>query len=500
MHRLNTLIDLACLLGQQSDYQEVLRIVTHQSAMLSGSETSLIMMINPQTHETVKTVFSIGEDKLIRQYRFLHTNISGWVIKNNESLLSRNIKKDDRFRKNLFKNVPIKSVMCVPLRTEGIIIGTILLVERLDKKVFSDEDLSFLEKFAAISAPFLRNIQKIQQYFTAPIPKEALLTKYQNLGLLGKSSRFIELIQAIEAAARCDVRVLMEGESGTGKELVAKLIHQMSSRSSNKFVAIDCGAIPGNLIESELFGHVKGAFTGATSPRKGLMEEADHGTLFLDEITNLPFDLQAKLLRVLQEGEIRPVGSNQIRKVNVRFISASSSPLRTMVQNKKFREDLYFRLHVYPINVPSLNKRRDDIPLLANFFLKKYAGQQQKNIESFHEEILDFLRNRLWEGNIRELENFIERLVTLAPPGIKIIDHETLPPEFKTELKRTKKWLNTTTLKKSLNDRLTEYEKQIVRQSLTDNEWNQSRAARDLKISEQSIRYKMKRLGIQKPR
>jgi len=239
--------------------------------------------------------------------------------------------------------------MCVALQCEGIVIGYLLVMNKCDGETFDEAALRLLEKMAAIAAPFLSNVPKIQEYFAAPLPEAALLNKYAPLGLLGKSKPFIELLKAVEAAAHCDVRVLLEGRTGTGKELVARAIHKLSERSAQPFIALDCGAIPPNLIESELFGHVKGAFTGATRDRTGLIAEANQGALFMDEIANLPLEMQAKLMRVLQEGEVRPVGSNRSHKVDVRIISASSLPLNDLVVQQKFREDLYYRLLVYPV-------------------------------------------------------------------------------------------------------------------------------------------------------
>jgi len=218
----------------------------------------------------------------------------------------------------------------------------------------------------------------------------------------------------------------------------------------------------------------------------------------MDEISNLHMDMQAKLLRLLQEGEIRPLGSNEIRKVDVRIISASSSSLAELVRNNKFREDLFYRLHVFPIEVPSLDDRREDIPLLANHFLEKFAREQNKLIESFHEEIMDFLRQRHWSGNIRELENLVERFVTLTPRNVKSIDPTILPAEYRKEWDLLHGTGSLNSANKPLDESIMELEEQLIRRSLAEHRWNQSRAARSLSISEQTIRYKMGKLGIVK--
>ena len=496
--KLESLIELASVLAKQNDYQETLRLVAENASTLMKAETTLIMMINPRTRETVKTLYKEVEQAEDEPYKFVHAYLSGWTIANNSSFLSENIREDSRFNKELFKEINLQSVMCVPFTVEGVIIGTLLLLNKFEEYIFTESDFSFLEKFTAIVSPYLRDVQKIQQYFTAPLPQETLLKKYEAHGLLGKSKKFIQLLQTIESAARCDVRVLLDGQSGTGKELIAKAIHQYSSRNHQKFVAIDCGAIPANLIESELFGHIKGAFTGANFSRKGLLEEANGGTLFMDEITNLPIELQSKLLRFLQENEIRPIGSNETRKVDVRIITASSSSLKQLVEEQKFRDDLFYRLYVYPISVPSLNERSEDIPLLADYFLKKYSLEQKKKIEMFHEEILDFLKNHSWSGNIRELENFVERLVTLAPPEMKVIDASILPAEFQEEWQKVEAISPKYDLSNSLEKNLLDYEIKLIRKVLIECNWNQSKAARQLNISETTIRYKMNKLGINK--
>jgi len=494
-----SIIELAQILGRQSDYEEVLRLVVEKASQLVSSDSALVMMINPKTRDTIKTIYAArnSEDE---QKHFVHINICGWVILNNTSLLSPDIKSDNRFRKNLFEKATVKSTLCVPFKTENIIIGTLLLLRNKSNNSFTEQDLSLLEKFAAVVSPFLHCTQSIDQFFISSLPKEALLSKYAELGLLGKSKKFIELLQAIDAASRCDVRILLEGESGTGKELVARAVHKLSSRNQNKFVAIDCGAIQPNLVESELFGHIKGAFTGALTDRKGLLEEANNGTLFMDEINNLPFEMQSKLLRVLQDEQIRPVGSNQIKKINVRIITASSVLLWKLVTEKKFREDLYYRLNVYPIFVPPLSERVEDIPMLAEHFLIKFSMKQEKEIEGFSEEVLDFMKHRLWAGNIRELENCVERLVTLITKNQKIIDRKILPLELQKDLKKSKKNFTEIPIIKSLSESLRDYEEELIRNTLISCKWNQSKTARLLNISEHDMRYKMKKLRIEKPK
>ncbi len=492
-----SIIELAQILSQQGDYEEILRLVVEKASQFITSDSTLIMMINPKTRDTIKTIYAAKnlEDE---ENHFVHINISGWVILNNSSLLSSEIKSDNRFRKNLFDKANVKSALCVPFKAENIIIGTLLLLRNERDNSFTDQDLSLLEKFAAVVSPFLHCTQNIAQFFVSLLPKQVLLSKYAELGLLGKSKKFIELLQAIDAASRCDVRILLEGESGTGKELVARAVHKLSSRSKNKFVAIDCGAIQPNLVESELFGHIKGAFTGASVDRKGLLEEANGGTLFMDEINNLPFEMQSKLLRVLQDEEIRPVGSNQIKKINVRIITASSVSLWKLVTEQKFREDLYYRLNVYPILVPSLSERVEDIPMLAEHFLRKFSLKQEKEIEGFSEEVMDFMKQRHWAGNIRELENFIERLVTLTTKKQKVIDYKVLPVEVQKELTKSKRNADIILPAKSLAESLADYEEELIRKTLISCKWNQSKAASLLNISEHDIRYKMKKLSIKR--
>jgi DNA-binding NtrC family response regulator len=232
--------------------------------------------------------------------------------------------------------------------------------------------------------------------------------------IIGKSPRFLKALDLAKRVANSQATVLVTGESGTGKEVIARAIHNMSSRRKKPFVAINCSAIPENLLESELFGHAKGSFTGASEKKTGLFEEAEGGTLFLDEIGDMNVLLQAKLLRVLQDKKIRRVGENQPRPVDVRIISATHKDLTKEVEEGRFREDLYFRLKVIPIFIPPLRERKEDVMPLADFFLKKFSAMEESNIDGFTKPAIEWLLQNKWKGNVRELENTIERAVVLC--------------------------------------------------------------------------------------
>lgn len=492
------LIEIAALLGEQDDFDEMIRLLISKACALFKAQNAAILIINPQTQHTIKTVVQENQKNAHKHYHILNTNVTGWMMKNKQPFLSPDIGKDKRFQKDLFANISISSVMGVQFKSLGNITGFFIIMNKTADFPYSRDDLNWLIKLSHLTAPFISNLQKIQEFFSIPLSDNALQKKYRHNGLIGHSKTFIELLKAIDAASRCDARVLLEGESGTGKELVARSIHISSARRDGPFIAMDCGAIPENLIESELFGHVKGAFTGAINDHKGLFLQAHGGTLFMDEISNLPLEMQAKLLRVLQENEIRPLGSSHSQKINIRIIAASSATLAKLVDNKQFREDLFYRLYVYPIYIPTLNERSEDIPGLALHFMKKFAAQQNKCYSKVQKSLLNFMKQRKWKGNIRELENLMERLVILAPPEITELKPDILPPDIKKEFNKMYSNDREFIVSKSLNEFLNEYEEKIIRKALKAADWNQSKAARMLKVSEQTIRYKMAKYGIYK--
>ena len=309
-------------------------------------------------------------------------------------------------------------------------------------------------------------------------------------GIIGKSKKMQELFQEISIVSKSDATVLIEGESGTGKELVARAIHKLSKRAENPFIAVNCSAIPLELFENELFGHEKGAYTGAVGREVGKIELAGEGTLFLDEVGELPPLAQAKLLRVLQEKEFFRVGGTKLLPMKCRIICATNRNLEEMVEKKEFREDLFYRINVVHLKIPPLRERKEDIPLLVNHFLRKYAQQNEKEIYAIDDSALDVLMEYDWPGNVRELENAIERAVVMCQEGV--IKKEHLPPRI---FKNSKKESDL-----SIDDlgttNLLELEKKLILKVLEEENWNQTKTAERLGISRKQLRTKMKNFGL----
>ncbi len=328
--------------------------------------------------------------------------------------------------------------------------------------------------------------------------KKELTTHYIK-NIVGKSKAMEQVFKLISTVAPTSSIVLITGESGTGKELVAQAIHYNSPRKDRPFVVVDCGSIPGELLESELFGHKKGAFTGAVSDKKGLVEQAEGGTLFLDEIGNLPLSLQTKLLRLLQEREYRPVGGKELKKANIRVIAATNQDLKEMVKKGQFREDLFYRLNIFPIHIPPLRARKEDIPLLANHFFEKYSKELSRDVKKISAEAMKKLIEYDWPGNVRELENTIQRAILLAESDtieaqditITPLKADTGVPRDAEELKRIKKKLR--------EEAIESVERLFVLEALKRNDWNITRAAKDVGMKRPNFHALMRKYNIKKP-
>jgi len=309
--------------------------------------------------------------------------------------------------------------------------------------------------------------------------------------VVGNSEKMRQVFSLVERVAQTDVTILIEGESGTGKELIAKGIHFSGSRKDKPFVAINCAAIPDGLIEAELFGYKKGAFTGATQESKGKFEEANGGTLFLDEISQMPLALQTRLLRVLQEQEITRLGENAARKINVRIIAATNENLTELIKQNEFREDLYYRLAVVPIHLPALRERRDDIPLLTEHFLKKSAAKHSIKPLRIEREVFQKFFNYVWMGNVRELENIVERMVVLS--NGETLSLQDVPENIKNpQTSSDNLWFSLPN--EPIN--LESIESEIIREALNRFGGNQSQTARYLGITRSALIYRMQKYNL----
>lgn len=319
--------------------------------------------------------------------------------------------------------------------------------------------------------------------------KKVLDKRFSFGNIIGKSRPLRNTLSIVESVSKTNSTVLISGESGTGKELIAKAIYKNSDRVNNPFFSFNSSNIPETLFESMLFGYQKGAFTGAYADKKGIFEEADTGTIFFDEIANLTPETQAKILRVIQEKEIQPLGDNRIIKVDVRIIAATNVDLKEQVDRNKFREDLYYRLNIINIHMPPLRERKEDIPLLVDHFLKKYTEENQKVISTIDSRFMQYLMDYNWPGNIRELENCIHRAVVLT--NSDRLEPGNLPNEIRNN--KTK-----TTKKGNFYEQVDEYKKQLIIEALNKHDWLQKNAAKSLGLKPTTLSELMKRMNIQK--
>ncbi len=411
----------------------------------------------------------------------LSTSVVYEVLRKGEPVLLYEALTDDRFGgAESIVLQQIQSIACVPLRLKNRQVGAIYLDSLTQRGRFTRDHLPFLNAFANQAAVAIENAQLYQALREE---NRHLRTEIQRLHgfdeIIGQSPRMREVFDVMSRVLDTDATVLVEGESGTGKELVARAIHYNGHRKDKPFVALFCGALSNELLESELFGHKKGAFTGATTDKKGLFEAADGGAIFLDEVGDLSLRLQTALLRVLQECEIKRVGETHVRNVDVRVISATNRSLHDLVEEGSFREDLFYRLNTISVMVPPLRQRRSDIPLLAHHFLDKYAVRGRSHIRGFTPEAVEALHRHSWPGNVRELENTVERAVVLTrgdlidTADLHLPDRKTVDP-FEPGV----------TLK--------EAEQRFVLRTLDGCDGNISESARMLGVSRRWLHYKLK--------
>lgn len=415
-----------------------------------------------------------------------------------------------------------------PIMIENDCVGTVVAVGFIKDQDFSQRLQEIRERLSALNAPpeaiekcmgklkFLDDHERQHFYELCELVAQEVVTlhleitsredrirelntelgnrfKYDNM--IGKSKPMQSLYALLDKIKGADTTVLIQGENGTGKELIAKSIHYNSNRKDKPFVVQNCSAFNDNLLESELFGHIKGSFTGAIKDKKGLFEMADHGTFFLDEIGDTSPQMQVKLLRVLQEGTFMPVGSTEMRKVDVRIIAATNKNLKEMVEQGTFREDLYYRLNVINIRVPPLRERKEDIPYLVDFFLQKVAETQGSAKRVLTKRALEKFYDYPWPGNVRELQNEIERLVVLSSDEPKLMA-ELLSPKILESGEKNK--VQGSRLQGKLKDALEELERDMIREGLRRTGWNKSKLAKELGISRAGLIMKVEKYGLDK--
>jgi len=490
---LSVLYNIARAMAAGSDLEKILSEILEILEIHAGMNRGMISILNADGSElNVDIARGIPENTKKARYR-LGEGITGKVVATGKSILVPKLQDEPEFlnktgaRSHLaHSNI---AFLCVPIKSGDAVIGA-LSVDRVTNGAAQnlEEDLRFLEAIADLISQVVKERRSQQARITA-LEKENLdLRKtLEEMGkpdeMVGNSSLMREVFRQIGQVASSPTTVLIRGETGTGKELVARAIHQKSMFKDGPFVAVNCAALPESLLESELYGHEKGSFTGATDRRIGKFESANNGTLFLDEIGEMSPSAQGRLLRVIQEKEFQRVGGTALIRVNVRLICATNRDLEKNVAEGRFREDLYYRINVFTVALPSLHHRGADILLLADYFVKKYAKQHNKAIVRISTPAIDMLSAYHWPGNVRELENVMERAVLVAT-GDTINGHD-LPPTLQL------KDLSAANRSNSFEDLVSAYERELITDALKDSRGNQTEAAKTLGTTKRIIQYKI---------
>ncbi|MFC1580563.1 sigma 54-interacting transcriptional regulator [Thermodesulfobacteriota bacterium] len=473
----------------------VLDLLSEYLSMKRGS----ITLLNPGTSE-IRTEVAHGissNAKTKGRYR-VGEGVTGRVVESGRPMAVPNIDAEPLFldrtgaRSRMDKSKI--SFICVPIKEGRRVMGTLSADRVFEGSSPLKEDVRLLTIISGLIAQKVSILEKINQekdllnQENLRLKKE-LGKKYSFSSIIGNSRKMQEVFHLITQVAKSNANVLLLGESGTGKELVANAIHYNSLRTDRPFIKVNCAALPANLVEAELFGHEKGAFTGASKQKEGKFELANNGTIFLDEIGSLAFESQGKLLRVLQERELERLGGTKTIKVNVRLIAATNRDLGEAVEQGEFREDLYYRLNVYPIYLPALREREADVLLLADYFLEKYDQEYNKDVKRISTPTIDALAQYHWPGNVRELESCIERAVLLCED--KVLHSYHLPPTLQTAEDTG------THQSQALKDAIERFEKELLIDALKSHRGNMRQAAAALETTERIFGYKVRKYQIE---
>jgi Nif-specific regulatory protein len=498
-------------------FEETMDILARELKLKRGT---LVLRERSGDKLKIAAAHALSDEEKKRGQYTIGEGVTGRVVERGHPVAIPDISKDPLFlnrtgaRKRAESDRPI-SFVCVPLCVDDEIVGAI----SVDREFVDDETLAKDQRLLQIIASLVSQAIKINRMVM--LQREELVaenmrlrkdlkSKYKFGNIVAASGAMQDVVATASTVADSNANVLIQGETGTGKELIAGVLHFNSKRAEGPFIKVNCGALSKNLLESELFGHVKGAFTGAIEDRKGRFEMADQGTIFLDEIGSIDEELQVKLLRVLQEKEFERVGGSKTIRTDVRVVAATNVDLEEEMSKGRFREDLFYRLNVIPIVIPPLRERTDDIPFLVDYFLEKYNKQYDKDISRISREVLDTLMNYSWPGNVRELESCIERAVVLSQSGT--IGLNLLPINMRTMgrkasaadmgepeevIQRLVKSIRRSGTRHNLHQRIiSRVEKALIQQVLESNDYTQIKAAEELGLSRNTVRRKIKELGI----
>jgi len=495
-NKFHTLIELNALINSNyKDTHSLLSRIMESATRLSEAEASSLLLMDKIKNELYFEVALGSKGAEVQKYTVkLGEGIAGWVAQNNKSLIVNDVQNDKRHLSSIGDEINFKSktIMAVPMRIKDDCIGVLEVINKKNDEGFSQDDLEWLEIFANQAALAIINAKSIEEARTEIQTLQEHIQSGQYHTIITKSPAIMEIMDLIEKVSKTDSSVLLLGESGVGKELFAEQIHLKSERKNAPFVRVNCAALPEGLLESELFGHIKGAFTNAISSRKGRFEMADTGTIFLDEIGDLPLSLQAKILRVIQERKFEKVGSDITVNVNVRIIAATNKDLEEEVQRNAFRNDLYYRLNVLPVFIPPLRRRPEDIGELAVFFLENFMRETKKQYKGFSADALNAMLSYSWPGNVRELQNCIERACVISKN--EWIEREDL--FLKTGFADTEDEVTERNLKTAINV----FKQNFIRKVLDENNWNQTETAKALVIQRTYLSRLIKDLKISNPK
>ncbi len=493
--KLATLLELSQVLSATLNLKHSLHRVLEILEQRHGMFRSAVTLLNNDNELFIEASNGITADGQRARYK-LGEGVTGRVVESSKPVIVPQVSREPMLLNRAAQRKGLKeelSFICVPIVVGRKTVGALGVDLFFRKDRDYDRDVKFLRVIAGLMGQAVR-VEHLVQAETQKLVaenihlREELRERYDFSNMVGGSGSMRQVYEQIAQVAGTNTSVLIRGESGTGKELIAHAIHYNSPRAKKPFVKVSCAALPDTLIESELFGYEKGAFTGAQSRKLGRFELAEGGTLFLDEIGDLNLTTQIKLLRVLQEREFERLGSTETIKIKVRLITATNKDLEKAITEGTFREDLYYRLNVFTIFIPPLRERKPDVMALADYFLEKYTKEHSKNIKRISTPAIDMLMSYHWPGNVRELENAMERAVLICD-GTVIHAHH-LPPTLQTAES------SGTVVRVSLTEAIASYEKDLIQDALKTTRGNCSRAARLLSSTERVLNYKVKKYGI----